>query len=365
MKKIVLLIALSMLACAHPVWTQENVFQFKTLKLKNTKGSISGVIEIGNFPLLVSKNKRFAEKINTFLQVEELETILGTKAVTSGLASVTTSLASVSWEVLQTPGNILSISFAMEGCGAYCDNYDAYANFDTRTGDMILLRHLLTKEGFEVMNRKVKANKKATIRLFMKETREKLAKSVSKDDRELYKEQLFLYETCNTHDIDDDAGFYFTENNIVITSSRCSAHVVRAIDDLGTFSFAHEIEEMEKYLSPYGVSLLKGGQFVKNASIGGKMFKGTIGKYPVTALLTRVQGDNSFSMWYWYEKHMTLIAWSGKMHNGKTLTMTERDVKGDYKIVASIYAEIKDGGIQGVWKNSITGEKLSLNLVEY
>jgi len=349
-----------MLLLSAFVWAQS-----ASITLKN----IGAKAKSYEFPLVISDNAKIADKINTFLQVTLLSNVPknGYDPFIGFDGSFYNSMmASMEWERLKSPENVLSIAFHIDVCGAYCEFYDVYHHYDLRTGDKILLKSLFTKEGFAQINERYKKDFSGRMAAIIKRLEAAKANAAS-EDLELYNEQIWLYKDCKAYDLAPYMPFYFSENSLILERERCSNHAMRAIDDFEEEykPYSYTFKEIEEYLSPYGLSLIGiANKYVdKSPSFEGKIFKGTIGKYPITALIEYVHNDGSLSMVYWYDKHKTLIFWGGKVKDNN-FEMTEYD--NEYgRAGAVIKAQYKDGKISGNWTNSATNKTLPLQLSEY
>jgi hypothetical protein len=339
------------------VWGQDNVIQLKNLENKENSYT---------FPLLISNKQKVAEKINTFLQVLELSRL--PKNASKLLKEKVDGLASMEWSQLETGKNILTIRFDNEGCGAYCETYSSYHNFDIKTGNRILLSEMFTEDGFKRINEKYKNDFSKKIKIVIEKINAGLEKADS-ETIELGNEQIEMYKDCVAYDISEYTSFYFRKGSIVLRHGRCSNHASRALDGFEAeyTSHSYAFKDIEKYLSPYGAALVKGGdESVKNTSLQGKIYKGWIGKYPITALINHVHDNGGLSMFYWYDKHKKLIEWHGHVVN-KHFTLKERDPNdNDSTNTADIDAKWVEGEIFGTWTSAKNGSQaLELKLIEY
>ncbi|MDN5423805.1 MAG: hypothetical protein L0G07_10390, partial [Chryseobacterium sp.] len=136
--------------------------QQKNVKINN----LQPASENHNFPLISYSVKPLVEnKINTFLQVSELEYIPNSGGNPFKLASTATNYYSnyvyfFDWQKLETPKNILSISINGEASGAYPEEFSDWKNFDLRTGNYInaeaLFQASATKTVAGLIQKKIK-----------------------------------------------------------------------------------------------------------------------------------------------------------------------------------------------------------------
>ncbi|KIO75321.1 hypothetical protein TH53_21325 [Pedobacter lusitanus] len=111
-------------------------------------------------------NPKVAKKINTFMQVADLEHLPGVfkkhpfEKVTYGANENSSSVDFYSWKRFKTTKNILSFAIEGEASGAYPEGFESFYNFDLRTGDPILLKTLFTGTAIpqleKILNKKVK-----------------------------------------------------------------------------------------------------------------------------------------------------------------------------------------------------------------
>ena len=155
------------------------------------------------------------------------------------------------------------------------------------------------------------------------------------------------------------------KKGLTIINEGCANSYKQAIDDLGGFSVSFSYEEIEKYLSPYGKSLLsKGkGDVIPNPNPESKIFKGKIdSKYPITAIISVSREMGKFYIYYWYDKEKIQDTWYGE-YNNNHLTLREKDKNGN--LAANIDAEWVNNKIIGTWTKAGTQKALTLELEEY
>jgi len=326
-----------------------------------------------------SANPKAAEKINTFLQLADLEHLPGVfknhpfEKIVYGASTYGTSVDFYGWKLFKTTKNILSFSTDGEANGAYPEGFENFHNFDLRTGDPVLLKTLFTTNAViqleKVLNQKVKN----TIEEYLKTIRPvKKEKSIS--GQEDPDEQIRMYDECLESiqaDHIENYEFYFKQDSITFVRGRCSNHALRAIDDLDKYYISFSYQEISKYLSPFGK------QFIKNDKINdivsgpaGKMFKGKINdKYPVTLIISKIHEDGSLRMQYWYDKIKQPIEWRGQFKNNH-FSLTEDDEHDEElkKWIPKANIEADWTGhnkITGTWTNYKTREVLKIVLDLY
>ncbi len=204
------------------------------------------------FPFIVyDAHPNVARKINAFLQLEELEIIVGqnNEDPFRKLEENNYVVNYESWSKLRTVESILTLMLLGNATGAYSETFNHAYNFDLSSGKSINIEDFLTEEGLLLVKRKVIIHNQKLIADFIHQIK-------SDSMNQFQKDQLDLYANCI---MDDDYGFYtfyFSEATISFVRGRCASHAVRALDDLGEFVHTFTFEEIRPYLSDYGKSLL-------------------------------------------------------------------------------------------------------------
>jgi hypothetical protein len=221
------------------------------------------------FPLIKAKSSDVSTRINNtlcsdFLDVDrsKIKKSIFENAWPSEENSMG-RLHDISYEVLQNSIRIFSISISAEGCGAYCEEFTRYYNFDLQTGKQLLLEDLLTTDGKKLLLESINKQKKETIQHKIrsaKETMRKKGSSLSEEDKKYYEEMIDLYTTClggQLYKSFDYLQFSLQEKTLVVFGERCSAHVNQNVDELGEFEFGFSLANWKKHFNTYGLSLLK------------------------------------------------------------------------------------------------------------
>lgn len=339
--------------------------QQKNVKITNLQPESENFI----FPLISYKEKLLVEKkINTFLQVDDLEFVPESGNNPYQLASTATNsyqnfVYFYGWTKLDSPKNILSVEMDGEATGAYSEGFTNYRNFDLRTGNYINLKDLFQPNSYDKISELINSRVKKRVTDFILEL-----KSAPKRDQD-GEEQIEMYEDCFTDYTLTYIEFYLGKDEITIFAGRCSNHAMRALDDLGNHEIVFKYKEIEKYFSPFAKNLLSNSeQVVSQNSVQNKLYSGKIdGKYPIQLLIKDVYEDGSLSIVYWYEKNKKLIEWDGILRNNH-LSATENDHYDEemQKWIprAKIEADLKGSKISGMWQDYKTKKYLKLELEE-
>jgi hypothetical protein len=325
-------------------------------------------------------NPKVAEKINTFLQLDYLEHLPGMfKKHPFELVSYdrpNRDMGGVKgfneWKKEQTPQNILSLTMDVDFTGAYSEEYQKHHNYDIRTGNIVSLESLIKNEQKKIFAQLLTNKAKKTINDFLTELNKGIAEDDSIADRETYdrdQEQLYMYSHCIDEQYPNtlmDYEFYFSKDSLHIIRGGCSAHVNRALDDIGDFHFRFSYADMQKYFSAYGKSLVtNNASVVKIDSPKGKIYKGKIGAYPITILLQEIEEDGSLSITYWYDKKKLPIEWRGDYSEHHFSLKEEIETPKSFETSAVIEANYSNGTISGTWTNVKTHKVLKLIATEY
>lgn len=345
-------------------------FSQKNLKIADLQPKT----EDSTFPVIsFAENPLVETKINTFLQVNELEYVphSGTnpfKLVSTGTISYSNYVYFYSWEKLETPKNILSIGMDGEASGAYPENFSVWKNFDLRTGNFINAQDLFQASSVKVIEKLLEQKVKKRVNDFLTQLKSE------KNPSEETEDQIAIYEGCFTEQSLDNIQYFFGKDKLTFVAGRCSNHAMRALDDLGSHELEFTYKELEKYWSPYAKNLLSGSDNIGRTSFRNKLYKGKIdGKYSITVLVSRLypaddsSGTSSFNAEYWYDKNKKLIKWNGQM-KGNHISITENDhyddVTSQWIPRAFVEAEMKGNKISGTWQDDKTKKNLSIELEE-
>lgn len=297
----------------------------------------------------------------------------------SGTSPVGT--ASLEFSVSRNDARILSVQTDAEGCGAYCENYAQEFIFDARSGRSVVAADLFTPKGLGVVAQRMKKERqrqyKAQIVILGKELKALRAqrKPSTRSAPDDIEERIALNEDClaklreqtesrqpQTPDtLRDEARYYRLalplDKGAVFVSSRCSAHVNRALDDVGEVALTIPPTELPALLTPYGISLLLGeGEAPAPASPFGQILRGKVGGAQVTMLLNVPYSDGSFGGRYYYDRYRKPLELSGRA-KGKRVELTEHV---EDKAQATFDLSSSGPGLIGRWKGN--GKDLPVDL---
>lgn len=339
--------------------------QQKNLKITNLQPQSENFV----FPLISFKEKPLVQdKINTFLQVSELEFVPGSGENPFQLASTATNSYTnyvyfYSWKKLDSPKNVLSFQLQGEASGAYSEGFITYRSFDLRTGNFLNLQDLFQPNSIAKIEKIINGKIRKRIKDYIFE----LKSSPTRDQDE--EEQMTMYENCFTENTLPYLKFYLEKDQLTIVAGRCSNHAMLALDDLGSHEIVFKFKELEKYWSPFARNLLSDSAVaVSSGSIQNKLYQGRIdGKYPIMLLVKDIYEDGSLSIVYWYKKNKKLIDWRGTFRNNH-FSATEDDYHDEemkkWIPRAEIEADLNNRNITGTWQDYRTKKYLKLELEE-
>lgn len=234
----------------------------KTIKCINNN-SRDKLSKVYYFPEVDMSNKFVADKVNSILRKEFLfvDTNCKKEDIFNSVWDTKEQVASLyntTFKILNNDNYILSIALSAEGCGAYCEDFTSYYNFDLKTGNKLKLDSIFNSGGLNLIADSLYFLKQQKVKEKIKEIEiEKPDSSMIED----YNLTLYLYYECLERKVYRefiaDEQFSIYKNEIIIYLDRCSAHWNRALDDLYTFKFQFNLCALREYLTPFGNTLTK------------------------------------------------------------------------------------------------------------
>ena len=233
-----------------PISNSESDNYFTISELTDT----SSLDEVYSFPVFNSDApEKPHEKINKTLQQEELQLIIGEQDSSifekiwpePGSYSGTTNFG---FRIIQNTNRILAIEINQEGCGAYCEGYSTYYNFDAQTGEVITMEKLFTESGLKELARITIEGRKQLIK-------ENIKENPADEDEQITSE---MFQECFDRMTEEyfHHKFYLEKDKIHFIGERCSNHAMRAFDAIDEFDDVMSFAELNDYLSEYGKTLM-------------------------------------------------------------------------------------------------------------
>jgi len=222
--------------------------QFSVSEQKDT--SRSGTVY--TFPVFNStRPDRPHEAVNRWLQERELELYIGEQdssifeKIWPPYDQPYSGTTQFDYKVVTNTRKILTVEFDQEGCGAYCEGFSTYYNFDATTGNFIELAMLFTDEGMKAIATSITKERVAVLKAAIQKATDEDAKS--------------MYEQCLKYVQDPESfgvEFYIEKTKIHFLRGRCSNHAMQALDDIGDFDNVRSFAQLHPYLSDWGKKLL-------------------------------------------------------------------------------------------------------------
>ncbi len=226
--------------------------------------------EVYVFPNIIFNNSKTVEqKINNSLRSEILSVDSGT-SVNKIFDQVwrtkeqSPTLSDITYSVIRNSQSILSLSITAEGCGAYCETGTNYFTFNLKTGNKLSLDSIFTYQGITILVDSLNRSKTGKIKAKIREIQSIIKSNKfqkDKDQKEYYLEMLDLYKDCLNKRVSleymSNLKFVITNKRLKIYSDRCSAHYNMAMDELWSFEYVADLKYWLKYLTSYGLGLMK------------------------------------------------------------------------------------------------------------
>lgn len=295
---------------------------------------------VRRFPFVSSPNAAVAARINNQLFIDTFEVLAPARA-SDGLREVSAetwqSRPEIDFKVQRNDGRLFSVTFANEGCGAYCESYSTAYAFDAASGRRVGIEDIFTPAGRAELDKELKASFLAAIKAEIgrlkndkgDKAQAPAGKQAATQDRAA---SIKMFEDCARERKTPDYGspletraMDIQAKAVVFSSERCSNHAMRALDTLGNFTLRLAPEKLAPQLSAYGRYLLLGeaAKFSEPTSPWGQVFHGSMGdKLPVTVYIGTLNADGSVLGTYFYDRHRKPISLFGRFE-GNTLKLDE------------------------------------------
>lgn len=359
--------------------TKTSVKPIKYIKTK-TGIEVEFEDESNAFPKIISVNRPdVAEKINLMLQISYLSQVPGKykdndpyyytdnndecgRTVFLGYSIITVTNKILKVELNGERTNCTGVGFANENKLEY---------FDLITGNKIVFDDLFVKDHLATLKAEVINSFKQQFDNYERNIKDKLKTSSEKNDQEIYQGQLELYSQCKKYtSVESFSNYVFkvSKGEIkIVRNEWWSNEFERGVDEYASPSFIFILSDYASKLSEYGKYVMGYSEVYSPTRIlESKILRGMIAdKYPITAVIKRINRDGSLDMYYWYNKVGIPIELHGKLING-VVTLIENDYHNETEHrwipKANISAKVTNTKIEGSWENYKTKEKLKLTL---
>lgn len=224
-------------------------YKIRTLKHKEDNDLL--------FPILTGENNAAAKRINDHLQMDFFETTTakipesklfdGSRFIQDDSISQT-GYTLISFEIeLNTP-KVLSISFQVEGMGAYPTSFEKYFSFDARSGMRLTADSLFTQKGvYEVKNILIQRRSK-DIKAWIRDLKESNESTFNEDSSFIAE----TFENCNAEAHENN--IFIGKENVLFYKGDCFPHAAMPYET--SLDIAFTFKELEKYVSAYGKRIL-------------------------------------------------------------------------------------------------------------
>ena len=351
MKKIALVfIFLAFVSICHG---QKNYFQYRTEKFNDEKNKFS-------FPIFLNSNNLVTAKVNQMLQISELEILKGfeTKNIFEQVSiddgRIYGGKVGIDFKIYDNNSKVLSVKLDESSCGATCAYWVRYYNFNSGNGDLIQLKDLFTKKGYE--------------KFFAFVTKRRIAQLKNELRKMPLAERGDFEGISGSYEADDLMDFYIEKNVLYIDGENSfSKNQKFASVEIKRIS-RFKLPEFKSYLNDYGKSLFgltKDSIKKYRSNILPQLFHGKIGNQKVMMVLNNGYG-NEMKAEYVYSKYGKGIFLEGKI-KADELSLTEKLAKPkesgfiDYVDNGFIEARFDGQNITGTWTHkdkTITHELL-------
>ena len=209
------------------------------------------------FPVFTQANKKAAKNINEFLQMDFFETtiyhtperkLFDDSRFISEDSAGQSGYTLISYEIQVNNSKILSVSFRVEGMGAYPTYFRRYFSFNSKSGNPISVDTLFTKQGRNTIKAILiqKRNEK------IKQWTQELSRDTGTDYAE---DSSFIaqnFSECNAEA--EEKKMFISKDKILFYKEDCFPHAWGPYETNLDVEFTHK--ELEKYLSNFGKKLL-------------------------------------------------------------------------------------------------------------
>lgn len=282
-------------------------------------------------PLVHPLTDPAAANINDALYIELFGTLAPLKAGKRFDVGILEGTTAQEFSVTRND-RLFSVEFNTESCGAYCENYQLVFAFDARTGRRITAADVLTNPGQREVLRLLRRQKTVAyseqIRINRADLREQRRRKAAKDVIDDLQARIELNTDCLSQarmPVTGEAIRWHRINPardaLLVTSSRCSNHAMRALDDVDQVTVRIPYADIAEHLTPYGRALFLGQGEGKPTAIFGQVLRGKIGANPITMILSNDDGEAVYGS-YFYNRQRKKLEVSGQ-RRGKTIELTE------------------------------------------
>lgn len=198
------------------------------------------------YPIVVTKNSTVSKLINEkiraaiFDPADEKSTLR--KDLTNALND---GLINLSYEVTFKRNGILSLNIYKEGCGAYCDSYNTYLNFDLGTGKSLDLSDLVEDKKLDSFTNIVLRDKTDSLKKYKEEEKNNIGEhNIDSSAYQWIIEQVDsnCIKSVNINE------FILSNNHLEIIDPCEFPHVIRSQEP--TYELKYSYHRLQSFLKP-------------------------------------------------------------------------------------------------------------------
>lgn len=271
---------------------------------------------------------------------------------------------------------VLLLSWANEGCGAYCSQWTEYSAIDLRQVRMVDDKELLNQGQLaELSKRLLKLSARKYRQQIQIEKRFLRQKHLSAQDKEYSEETMGGYEQCLASNAErlldlprkwEDFYYRFqvSPRGLSIYQEGCFPHVTQALDQVGEVVLELNAQEAQKYLSPFAKQWFWGsGPSLAPPTILGRILYGTVAhQYSFSMVLKnddmRIAGNLVGA--YFYKNKSQAISLQGTLEGDSLLELQSVDSVDQTK-ESILLKRSQQGTWQGWWQKG-QGDSLHVEL---
>ena len=380
--RLIALLPLVLSACTSLAHAAELTVQTREITGKNARGEAYASGQMTT-PLVKPRQAndpmaaKVAKKINDRLAFMDLD---GTE--------------SQQFTVSRNDARILTIAFEIEGCGAYCENYNTWTSFDLQDGSLLTPANLFTPNGMRALAKRLRqeqitryrgqlkalakdlktaqarpidpASKKGgTKQDLINDVEDRIALNQGCLDDQLAKEKAPAGQAG--HGLFDYAGslpFEITEDTFQLTADRCSNHAMRALDDVGNVVLSLPFRDLQPWLTAYGKSVLLGeGSAPPAERVYSQVLHGTLGAGTAITMLIDKDRYGNVNGRYFYDRRRLPIELTGGQ-TGPTIDLKEFiDGKPQTPANDGTFSLTKTGNVlRGQWASKAANKQFDVRL---
>ncbi len=221
-----------------------------------------------SFPKVgITDRPELAERINKDLALDLLEVDIDTlkgslfQQVWGDAEGGLPRLNTLAWTSVRPLANVLSFEFSGEACGAYCEDFSIHYNYDLRTGERLQFDSLFTQVGSLEVREWIGKRWAMAMEVEIAHLQDSLRTWVmAADEQEAIEASLSLYNDClveRTRQLPYIEDFEFLRTGLRVSVARCSTHVDREADAMGSVAVELRYADIARYMRREALALIR------------------------------------------------------------------------------------------------------------